>query len=98
MRPAADGTLARRAEEGTRPSGACCSVGAAYAARGGRAIGAAFGWWRAIVGCAEGGYTSLLKGQKEGYLPLFRQKISITSGGKKPLQVLRTEQMFKFRL
>ena len=29
------------------------------------------------VGCAEGGYTSLLKQQKEGYAPLFRNKITI---------------------
>ena len=26
------------------------------------------------VGCAESGYTSLLKQQKEGFAPLFRQK------------------------
>ena len=34
------------------------------------------------VGCAESGYTSLLKQQKEGYAPLFRQKITITPAGK----------------
>ena len=34
------------------------------------------------LGCAEGGYTSLLKVQKEGYAPLFRQKISISDSGK----------------
>ena len=36
------------------------------------------------VGCAETGYTSLLKQQKEGYAPLFRQKITITPAGKSP--------------
>ena len=36
------------------------------------------------VGCQESGYTSLLKQQKEGYAPLFRQKITITSAGKSP--------------
>ena len=36
------------------------------------------------VGCAEGGYTSLLKQQKEGFAPLFRQKITITPAGKSP--------------
>ena len=36
------------------------------------------------VGCAEGGYTSLLKQQKEGYAPLFRQRITITPAGKSP--------------
>ena len=36
------------------------------------------------VGCAESGYTSLLKQQKEGYAPLFRQKITITPAGKSP--------------
>ena len=36
------------------------------------------------VGCAESGYTSLLKQQKEGYAPLFRQKITITPTGKSP--------------
>ena len=34
------------------------------------------------VGCAESGYTSLLKHQKEGYAPLFRQKITITPEGR----------------
>ena len=34
------------------------------------------------LGCTESGYTSLLKVQKEGYAPLFRQKISITESGK----------------
>ena len=34
------------------------------------------------VGCAESGYTSLLKVQREGYAPLSHQKISITDGGK----------------
>ena len=38
----------------------------------------------AKVGCQESGYTSLLKQQKEGYAPLFRQKITITSAGKSP--------------
>ena len=33
------------------------------------------------AGCTESGYTSLLKQQKEGYAPLFRQKISITPAG-----------------
>ena len=36
------------------------------------------------LGCAENGYTSLLKQQKEGYAPLFRQKITITPAGKSP--------------
>ena len=36
------------------------------------------------VGCAEGGYTSLLKQQKEGFAPLFRNKITITPAGKSP--------------
>ena len=36
------------------------------------------------VGCAESGYTSLLKQQKEGYAALFRQKITITPAGKSP--------------
>ena len=36
------------------------------------------------VGCAESGYTSLLKQQKEGFAPLFRQKITITPAGKSP--------------
>ena len=36
------------------------------------------------VGCAESGYTSLLKEQKEGYAPLFRNKITITPAGKSP--------------
>ena len=36
------------------------------------------------VGCAESGYTSLLKEQKEGFAPLFRQKITITPAGKSP--------------
>ena len=36
------------------------------------------------VGCAESGYTSLLKAQKEGHAPLFRQTISITPAGKSP--------------
>ena len=36
------------------------------------------------VGCAESGYTSLLKQQKEGYAPLFRQEVSITPAGKSP--------------
>ena len=40
------------------------------------------------VGCAEGGYTSLLKQQKEGYAPLFRQKITNTPAGKSPCKVL----------
>ena len=42
------------------------------------------------VGCAEGGYTSLLKQQKEGYAPRLRQKVPVTPGprGKTPLQVL----------
>ena len=34
------------------------------------------------VGCMESGYTSLLKEQKEGYAPLFHQKITITPAGK----------------
>ena len=38
------------------------------------------------VGCAESGYTSLLKQQKEGFAPLFRQKITITPAGKSPCQ------------
>ena len=29
------------------------------------------------VGCAESGYTSLLKQQKEGFAPLFRNKVTI---------------------
>ena len=36
------------------------------------------------VGCAENGYTSLLEQQKEGFAPLFRQKITITPAGKSP--------------
>jgi hypothetical protein len=36
------------------------------------------------VGCPESGYTSLLKTQKEGYTPLFRQQITIFPGGKSP--------------
>ena len=36
------------------------------------------------VGCAESGYTSLLKQQKEGFAPLFRTKITITPAGKSP--------------
>ena len=36
------------------------------------------------VGCAESGYTSLLKQQKEGYAPLFRNKITILPSGKSP--------------
>ena len=41
------------------------------------------------VGCAESGYTSLLKAQKEGYAPLFRQKITITPAGKTPCKVCK---------
>ena len=40
------------------------------------------------VGCAESGYTSLLKQQKEGFAPLFRQKITITPAGKSPCKFL----------
>ena len=36
------------------------------------------------VGCAESGHTSLLKQQKEGFTPLFRNKITITPAGKSP--------------
>ena len=36
------------------------------------------------VGCAESGYTSLLKEQKAGYAPLFRNNITITPAGKSP--------------
>ena len=36
------------------------------------------------IACAEAGYTSLLKTQKEGYAPLFRQKITISPAGKSP--------------
>ena len=36
------------------------------------------------VGCAEGGYTSLLKQQTEGYAPLFRNKDTILPSGKSP--------------
>ena len=36
------------------------------------------------VGCAESGFTSLLKEQKEGYAPLFRNKITISPAGKSP--------------
>ena len=36
------------------------------------------------LGCAEAGCTSLLKQQKEGYAPLFRQKITISPTGKSP--------------
>ena len=36
------------------------------------------------IGCAEAGYTSLLKKQKESYAPLFRQKITISPAGKSP--------------
>ena len=39
------------------------------------------------AGCTESGYTSLLKQQKEGYAPLFRQNISITPVGKSPYKV-----------
>ena len=38
------------------------------------------------VGCAESGYTSLLKEQKEGYAPLFRNKITITPAGTSPCE------------
>ena len=38
----------------------------------------------ANLGCAEAGYTSLLKPQKEGFAPLFRQKITISPQGKNP--------------
>ena len=34
------------------------------------------------VGCAESGYTSLLKQQKEGFAALYRNKITITPAGK----------------
>ena len=36
------------------------------------------------VGCAESGYTSLLKQQKEGFAPLFRNKVTILPSGKSP--------------
>ena len=36
------------------------------------------------LGCSESGYTSLLKGQREGYPPLFRQKLTITDNGRSP--------------
>ena len=36
------------------------------------------------AGCAESGYTSLLKQQKEGFAPLFRNQITITPAGKSP--------------
>jgi hypothetical protein len=36
------------------------------------------------VGCAESGYTSLLKQQKEGFAPLYRNKITILPSGKSP--------------
>ena len=36
------------------------------------------------VGCAESGHTSLLKEQKEGFAPLYRNKITITPAGKSP--------------
>ena len=36
------------------------------------------------VGCAESGYTSLLKQQKERYAALFRNNITITPAGKSP--------------
>ena len=39
------------------------------------------------VGCAESGYTSLLKQQKEGCAALFRNKITILPSGKSPLQI-----------
>ena len=38
------------------------------------------------VGCAESGCASLLKQQKEGFAPLFRQKITITPSGKSPCE------------
>ena len=43
------------------------------------------------VGCAESGYTSLLKQGKEGYAPLFRKKVTITPAGKSPCQFLEAE-------
>ena len=36
------------------------------------------------VGCAESGYTSLLKQGEEGYAPLFRNKVTILPSGKSP--------------
>ena len=36
------------------------------------------------IGCVDSGYTSLLKQQKEGYAPLFRQKLTINPAGKSP--------------
>ena len=36
------------------------------------------------VGCAESSYTSLLKQQKEGFAPLFRNKVTILPSGKSP--------------
>ena len=36
------------------------------------------------IDCQESGYTSLLKQQREGHAPLFRQKITITATGKSP--------------
>ena len=36
------------------------------------------------LGCKEANYKSLLKEQKEGYAPLFRQKITISAEGKSP--------------
>ena len=36
------------------------------------------------VGCAESGYTSLPKQQKEGFAPLFRNKVTILPSDKSP--------------
>ena len=45
----------------------------------------------ANLGCAEAGYTSLLKPQKEGFAPLFRQKITISPAGKSPCKFFDAE-------
>ena len=40
------------------------------------------------VGCAESGYCSMLKEQKEGFAPLFRNKVTILASGKSPCKFL----------
>ncbi len=47
-------------------------------------------WHASRLGCAESGYTPLLRTQKEGsgFAPLFRQKISISESGRSPYKFL----------
>ena len=39
------------------------------------------------IGCKVEGYKSLLKEQKEGYDPLFRTKLTLSSSGKTPVKI-----------